>query len=416
MASNGPMIGKKNHAMHLMYATQDIDTADAMASAELHSHGGAAQCALSTKAMAERIRGNVSASLSYLQQAQAYDARVWASVQAGHSLYLLGRLRESVHVFHEALTSFPPSGTSSEYWELLQRKGLAHLKLHEYHEAVECFQNANAVQPHEESFTCLGKAYTQLEDYRTAADCYCNALDLAQEDPDILTTLGILYLRLGENYRAFDHLGNALTHNPRNVQAILAAASMIQDHAEMDVALVKYRVAAVHSPNSPQLWNNIGMCFFGKSKHVAAIACLKRALYLDPFEWIVSYNLGLVHLHTHQFASAFHFLSASINLKPDFASSYMYLAIALANLDDFENACSAYEKAIEMDNDYLFSLNYATTLLNHNEVERAAEVFEDFTRIYSQLEDSKEVDQDVLDAKRHIEALLKDSHESESSP
>jgi len=35
-----------------------------------------------------------------------------------------------------------------------------------------------------------------------------------------------------------------------------------------------------------------GMCFFGKQRYVAAIACLKRALYLDPFEWIISYNLG----------------------------------------------------------------------------------------------------------------------------
>jgi hypothetical protein len=25
---------------------------------------------------------------------------------------------------------------------------------------------------------------------------------------------------------------------------------------------------------------------------LASIACLKRALYLDPFEWIISYNLG----------------------------------------------------------------------------------------------------------------------------
>jgi hypothetical protein len=155
----------------------------------------------------------------------------------------------------------------------------------------------------------------------------------------------------------------------------------------MDVALVKYRVAAVQTPNSPQLWNNIGMCFFGKQvcaglvwggmlaaattmhectrcrtaglhvknwhckmactlalqlsqhkvvcrfkqlvatvatatagdrctllcaclnsvhacmcgtlpeplqRYIAAIACLKKALYLGPFEWIISYNLGLV--------------------------------------------------------------------------------------------------------------------------
>lgn len=65
-----------------------------------------------------------------------------------------------------------------------------------------------------------------------------------------------------------------------------------QDNQDMDVALVKYRVAAVQTPNSAQLWNNIGMCFFGKGKNVAAVACLKRAVYFTPFEWIISYNLG----------------------------------------------------------------------------------------------------------------------------
>ena len=34
----------------------------------------------------------------------------------------------------------------------------------------------------------------------------------------------------------------------------------MQDHHDMDIALVKYRVAAVQTPNSPQLWNNIGHC------------------------------------------------------------------------------------------------------------------------------------------------------------
>jgi hypothetical protein len=61
------------------------------------------------------------------------------------------------------------------------------------------------------------------------------------------------------------------------------------------------------------------MCFFGKNRFVASIACLKKALYLDPFEWIISYNLGLAHLKTQQNASAFHFLSGCVKRKPDFA-------------------------------------------------------------------------------------------------
>ena len=164
---------------------------------------------------------------------------------------------------------------------------------------------------------------------------------------------------MGESYRAFEYLGNSLTHDPKDPKTILAAGSIIQDHDDVDVALIKYRVSATQTPDSPQLWNNVGMCFFGKRRYIASIACLKRALYLDPFEWIVSYNLGLVHLCTGQHASAFHFFSACVNLKPDFASCYMYLAVTLARLDDFDNACAAYAKAIELEADHLFHLNYA---------------------------------------------------------
>ena len=75
-------------------------------------------------------------------------------------------------------------------------------------------------------------------------------------------------MRLGENQKAFEHLGNSLAHDPLDPKTILAAGSIIQDNQDMDVALVKYRIAAVKTPNSAQLWNNIGMCFFGKSPQV----------------------------------------------------------------------------------------------------------------------------------------------------
>lgn len=52
-------------------------------------------------------------------------------------------------------------------------------------------------------------------------------------------------------------------------QAILAAGSIMQCHSDYDVALSKYRTAAQASPESPHLWNNIGMCFYGKKKYVA---------------------------------------------------------------------------------------------------------------------------------------------------
>jgi Bardet-Biedl syndrome 4 protein len=128
----------------------------------------------------------------------------------------------------------------------------------------------------------------------------------------------------------------------------------------------------VHNPDSSELWNNIGMCFFGKQKYVAAIACLKRALYLDPFQWIAAFNLGLVHLNTKQYASAYHFFSVAINLKPDFGNSYMYLGLTLNRLNDFDSACQAFAKALELEaNDCTIYLNHAVVLFNNGHKEQA---------------------------------------------
>lgn len=397
-------------------------------------------------ALIKRQRGEIQDSLQLFQAATCLNPNNINNLkQVGRSLYLLGKHKAALDVYKEAMR------LNEEDWEVWHNQGLCYTYLKQYEKAIDCFKQANSIQQHDVTYIQLGKVYTLQEDFRTAIDVYLEALDFSPDNPEMLTTVGLLYLRLGENYRAFDFLGNSLTHDPRNPKTILAAGSIIQDHSDMDVALVKYRVAAVATPNSAQLWNNIGMCFFGKQRYVAAIACLKRALYLDPFEWIISYNLGLVHLNTGQYASAFHFFSSSINLKPDFPSSYMYLAITLSRLDDFDNACSAYEKAIEMEEcarrgahavghtrhnaaqdntslrvqhaailpmrspfarslpstqhcashprihtslcrprprrDHLFELNFSITLYNNDEIEKAAEHFRKFEELYAKLDD-----------------------------
>jgi len=244
--------------------------------------------------------------------------------QVGRSLYLLGKHKTALDVFEEAERLAP------EDREIWHNKGMCYLYLKEYDKAIECFNTANSIQRHESTFSQLGRVYRLMGNEEEALKVYMDALETSPENPEILTTLGLLYLKLGNNTKAFEYLGNSLTYDPRNPKTILAAGSIIQDNQDMDVALVKYRVAAVQTPNSAQLWNNIGMCFFGKGKLVASVSCLKRAVYLSPFEWIISFNLGVVHLSTGQFASAFHFFSTAINLQPSYARAYMYLAVALS--------------------------------------------------------------------------------------
>ena len=57
------------------------------------------------------------------------------------------------------------------------------------------------------------------------------------------STLGLLYMQVGENAMAFEQLGTALAFDPSNAKAMMAAGSMMQSHGDFDVALAKYRSA-----------------------------------------------------------------------------------------------------------------------------------------------------------------------------
>ena len=66
----------------------------------------------------------------------------------------------------------------------------------------------------------------------------------------------------------------------------------------------------------------------------------------------------------------------------------MYLGITLNKLNDFESACQAFEKAIEIQgNDCTIYLNYSIVLYNRGYEKLARELFRRSEKIYQELED-----------------------------
>lgn len=234
------------------------------------------------------------------------------------------------------------------------------------------------------------------------------AQSVAQENTTIMIELGLLHLRLGEGGRAFELFGTALSYDPRDTKAILAAGSIIQDQDDYDVALVKYRVAAAQTPESAELWNNVGMCFFGNKKYIAAVACLKHAAYLAPFEWMVAFNLGLVHLTVGQLASAFHFFTSAVNLKSDFGPSFGLLAVTLHKLGDYINAIAAFEKSLQLaPEDPITLLNYIIMLLDAGEKDQTSELWNRFKRVAHQRQSFLNDNPGIKATAKRVSSLLK---------
>lgn len=205
-----------------------------------------------------RHQGRIEESLACFKLALCINPTKIENVkQVAKSLYLMGKHKAALDLLAEI------ESMNVEDRDVHHTKGLCYVYLKQYEKAIESFETANSIQRHEKTYSQLGQLYRSLRRNNEAIEAYVELLELSPECPDTLTTIGLLYLKNNDHSKAFEYFGNSLTYDPRNSKSILAAASIIQDHRDVDVALIKYRTAAIQIPDNPQLWNNVGMCFFG---------------------------------------------------------------------------------------------------------------------------------------------------------
>ncbi|KAM5242920.1 BBSome complex member BBS4 isoform 5-T6 [Hipposideros larvatus] len=406
-----PILEKQNWLIHLHYIRKDYEACKAVIKEQLQETQGLCEYAIYVQALILRLEGNIQESLELFQTCAILSPQSADNLkQVARSLFLLGKHKAATEVYNEA------AKLNQKDWEICHNLGVCYIYLKQFNKAQDQLQSALHLNRHDLTYMMLGRIHLLEGDVDKAIEVYKKAVEFSPENTELLTTLGLLYLQLGIYQKAFEHLGNALTYDPANYKAILAAGSMMQAHGDFDVALTKYRVVACAVPESPPLWNNIGMCFFGKKKYVAAISCLKRANYLAPFDWKILYNLGLVHLTMQQYASAFHFLSAAINFRPKMGELYMLLAVALTNLDDTENAKRAYTEAARLDLTLsaccrcnpLVNLNYAVLLYNQGEKRGALAQYQEVERKVSLLKDGSalEFDPEMVETAQKLGAAL----------
>ncbi|XP_072602068.1 BBSome complex member BBS4 isoform X2 [Vulpes vulpes] len=403
-AQEFPILEKQNWLIHLHYIRKDYEACKAVIKEQLQETQGLCEYAIYVQALIFRLEGNIQESLELFQTCAVLSPQCADNLkQVARSLFLLGKHKAAIEVYNEA------AKLNQKDWEICHNLGVCYIYLKQFDKAHDQLHNALHLNRHDLTYIMLGKIHLLQGDLDKAIEIYKKAVEFSPENTELLTTLGLLYLQLGIYQKAFEHLGNALTYDPTNYKAILAAGSMMQTHGDFDVALTKYRVVACAVPESPPLWNNIGMCFFGKKKYVAAISCLKRANYLAPFDWKILYNLGLVHLTMQQYASAFHFVSAAINLQPKMGELFMLLAVALTNLEDPENARRAYAEAARLDRcNPLVNLNYAVLLYNQGERKGALAQFQEMEKKVRLLKDSPslEFDAEMVEMAQKLGAAL----------
>ncbi|XP_032683157.1 Bardet-Biedl syndrome 4 protein homolog isoform X2 [Odontomachus brunneus] len=361
-------VESRNWLLHRHYTRHEYNACKLLIEQELSKSDGH-EYANYLKGLILRKEGKIQDSLDCFQTAYNVNSTNIDNVkQIAKSLLIMGSHQRAIDAYNEAeKISILPD------WEIFY--GEAYTKLNQLQEAKKHLKRSAELTKNELPSLALAKLCFLDDMIPEARNAYTAALNANPESIDAATELGLLYLKIGDTQRAFQQFGAALAHSSNCVNAILPMAYIMQNHREYDVALSKYKVAAQTIPESSVLWNNIGMCLYGKQKYVAAISSLKRAHYLSPLSCIPSCNLGIVFLTTGQPASAAIYLCAAVSAEPKNPTPYLLLGLALKRLDDLEGAERSLTKAHALaPQDPLILINYAVVLDARDKQANATEI------------------------------------------
>ena len=202
------------------------------------------------------------------------------------------------------------------------------------------------------------------------------ALKKSPNDNNLMNTLGSIYLKVKDHDKAIETFKKSLEVDKKYSKSLMGLATIAQINGNFDEAYELLSIGYSSNNNSAYLWNNLGMWFFSKEKKIFAATCLKRALYLAPFEWFIAFNLGLVYLKNEQYVTAFVHMNTAANLSKNQPYVYLYLAIICSELNNDSNAKNCFERALSIKEDPIILFNYIIFLLKKKMFKEAAEKFD----------------------------------------
>ncbi|CAK9813745.1 Bardet-Biedl syndrome 4 protein homolog [Anthophora quadrimaculata] len=403
-----PAIESNNWLLHRHYIRHEYKTCMVLIDQELTRSNEHNEYANYLKGLILRREGKIQDSLNCFQAAYNVNSTNVNNVkQIAKSFLIMGSHKRAIDAYLEAekIMNIPD-------WEIYLNLGECYMKLNQLYEAKRHLKRSIELTKHVLPYIALAKVCLLEDRVTEAQNAYTAALSENPESVEAATELGLLYLKIGDVQRAFQQFGTALGHSPNCSKAILPIAYVIQNHQEYDVALSKYKVAAQSIPESCALWNNSGMCFYGKQKFVAAISCLKRAHYLNPMAFLPAYNLGMVFLTTGQPASAAVYLCSAVSVDPKNHMPYLLLGLALKRLDDLEGAEKVLQKAHALaPQDPLILINYAIVLEAQDKGEEAAEFLTSLNDITAVID----VDEQITQTAKKLSAKLQQERTAVSS-
>jgi tetratricopeptide (TPR) repeat protein len=187
---------------------------------------------------------------------------------------------------------------------------------------------------------------------KEAANNYKLLLKNSPKDPDLLTSLGMIALQLGNFNECIKLLGQSLLFAPTQPYALSYRGVALQELKRYKEALINYDRAITLKPDYIDAYYNRGNTLKELKRFSEALTDYDTIISLDPTDVEAIRNRGNTLQELNRYEEAINSYNQAIALTPNHPISYYNRGNALQELNRYQEAIASYDQALTLNPNY----------------------------------------------------------------
>ncbi len=203
--------------------------------------------------------------------------------------------------------------------------------------------------------------FSRGQDYRSEISLWQETAQSSPHKPRVHYKLGRAYLKGGFTEQAEQELVTTLQLNAKHIPALIKMGELQIQRKEYAKALESYQELIRQNIKVPVVNFNAGLALLEMGQSKEAVPYLEEAVAKQP--GVATWHLTLARAYhkSRQLQKALKYYRASLGINPDQPVAHNEMGMLFWDLKSFYFADAAFQKAYQLDQQYVGALNNLTT-------------------------------------------------------